>query len=375
MHTFIYISEATKDFSIEDLEELLDVASRLNGKNGITGYLHYEGGYFLQYIEGTADALSETVGRIERDPRHNIFYRAEESELDKRRFPGWYMKWLDRSDSREANSSIAALAESLEPLEDLEVNGALERVFSVYKQIVYDHVLRGIAELKSTNSELTDMMAMSVHDLKSPLRTIGMLIDAYVEDHDPPQELVDLTSQVSDRISRAETIVESMLAHFRSLSDDSFSKVNVADVVSEISDAIKLVSPDCEIIISGDLPVVTAKQLQIWRVFNCLIENAVKYNRSDVPRVEISAELDGGFWRFCVQDNGIGIDAKDQQKVFELFRRLHKESDYPGTGVGLATCRKLVEGWRGRIWVSSAPDKGAAFYFTHPVGLSNQLAA
>lgn len=375
MQTFVYISEATKDFSKDDLGKLLEVASSLNGRNGITGYLHHEGGYFLQYIEGAPEALAETIDRIERDPRHKIFYRAAEKNLEKRRFPDWYMKWLDRNEPEEATSAIAALCASLEPLETLETSDALERAFSFYKQIVYDHVLRGMAELKSTNSELSDMMAMSVHDLQSPVRTISMLIDAYVEDNETSEEFIDLTEHVNKKLSRVEGIVESILHHFRSVADDGFESVDVASVISEIAQSIRLSEPNCEIVTLDELPVITAKPLQVWRVFNCLIENGVKYNRSETPKVEISAELDGQHWRFCVRDNGIGIDAKYQQKVFEIFKRLHRETEYPGTGVGLATCRKLVEGWKGRIWVSSGTGQGSSFYFTHPAQQSQELAA
>lgn len=91
MHTFVYVSEATKHFGKDDLIELLKVAGSLNRTNGITGYLHYEGEYFLQYIEEAPDALSNTVDRIERDARHRIFYRATEKDLKKRRFPDWNM--------------------------------------------------------------------------------------------------------------------------------------------------------------------------------------------------------------------------------------------------------------------------------------------
>lgn len=375
MHTFVYISEATKDFSTDDLSALLEAASSLNRMNGITGYLHYETGYFLQYIEGEADALSETVERIERDPRHSIFYRASETNLAQRRFPDWYMKWLDRKEPGEVKSAMAGLAAPLEPMETEEADEALERAFSVYKQIFYDHVFRGLTKLKSTNNELSDMLTMSVHDLRSPIRTISMLIDTYAEDKNPPKEFTDFTNKVNKKLSYVEQIVDSITFHFRGSKEDNVDSVDISDVILEVADSIKLDAPDCDIVVLGDLPVIKGKPLQVWRVFSCLIENGVKYNRADRPRVEISVELEEQHWRFCIQDNGIGIEPKDQQKVFEIFKRLHREAEYPGTGVGLATCRKLVEGWEGRIWVSSAADQGSSFYFTHPVQKSQEIAA
>ena len=120
-------------------------------------------------------------------------------------------------------------------------------------------------------------------------------------------------------------------------------------------------------IVVGSLPEVTGDSTQLMQVFQNLIGNAIKFRRPDVPlRVEISAERRGSEWIVSVADNGIGV-AETNQDIFEIFRRLHPASAYPGTGVGLAICKRIAQRHRGRIWFDSAPGRGATFRIALPV--------
>jgi light-regulated signal transduction histidine kinase (bacteriophytochrome) len=101
-------------------------------------------------------------------------------------------------------------------------------------------------------------------------------------------------------------------------------------------------------------------------LFQNLIGNALKFTNGSAPRVHISAEEDGTGWRFAVRDNGIGIDPEYSDRVFQIFQRLHTAQEYPGTGIGLAICRKIVDRHGGRIWFDSQPGDGTTFYFTIP---------
>ncbi|MEX2303837.1 MAG: ATP-binding protein, partial [Bryobacterales bacterium] len=114
------------------------------------------------------------------------------------------------------------------------------------------------------------------------------------------------------------------------------------------------------------LPVVQGQRAQLIQLFQNLIGNAVKYHGDDAPRVRVSAEKRGGEWLLTVRDNGIGIDPEFRDQVFEIFRRLHGRSQYSGTGIGLAICKKIVESHGGRIWVESEAGRGATFQFTLP---------
>ena len=121
------------------------------------------------------------------------------------------------------------------------------------------------------------------------------------------------------------------------------------------------------IVTSDPLPTVVAEEVVLLQVFQNLISNSIKYRSGETPRIHVSAERDAGGWLFAVRDNGIGIDPQDADRVFGMFKRLHG-SEIPGTGIGLAICKKVVERQGGRIWVESEAGKGATFKFTIPGG-------
>ena len=115
------------------------------------------------------------------------------------------------------------------------------------------------------------------------------------------------------------------------------------------------------------LPEVMADSIQLVQVFQNMILNGIKYHSEETPKVHNSAEKKASEWIFSVQDNGIGIDPQYSERIFEIFKRLHSKERYPGTGIGLAICKKIVERHGGRIWVESELGKGSIFYFTLPI--------
>jgi light-regulated signal transduction histidine kinase (bacteriophytochrome) len=112
--------------------------------------------------------------------------------------------------------------------------------------------------------------------------------------------------------------------------------------------------------------VVTADDAQLQQLFRNLIGNALKYRREDPPQIRVWTERQTHAWRFCVQDNGIGIEPRFFERIFRIFQRLHPRDRYEGTGIGLAICKKIVERHGGTIWMESIPGQGSAFYFTIP---------
>jgi light-regulated signal transduction histidine kinase (bacteriophytochrome) len=117
----------------------------------------------------------------------------------------------------------------------------------------------------------------------------------------------------------------------------------------------------------GDLPTVRAHEIRLVQLFQNLVSNGIKYRGSDPPRIRVEAEHRDGEWLFTVRDNGIGIKPEYAQQIFGIFKRLHGNT-YPGTGIGLAICQRIVENYGGRIWVDSTPGEGSAFRFTLPQG-------
>jgi light-regulated signal transduction histidine kinase (bacteriophytochrome) len=119
-------------------------------------------------------------------------------------------------------------------------------------------------------------------------------------------------------------------------------------------------------VVCDELPDVTADAMQLGQVFQNLIGNALKFHAQRPPHIRIGAEPSAGKWVFSVADNGIGIDKGHAERVFQMFQRLHERGRYPGSGIGLAIAKKIVERHGGRIWFESVPDKGTTFYFTMP---------
>jgi light-regulated signal transduction histidine kinase (bacteriophytochrome) len=125
-------------------------------------------------------------------------------------------------------------------------------------------------------------------------------------------------------------------------------------------------SRHAEIRTAGSLPTVTGEPTQLGELFKNLVSNAVKFNVSERPTVTVSASDENGFARIEVADNGIGIDPRYHDRIFDLFERLHPQEEFEGTGAGLAICKKIVEGYGGKMWVESEPGKGSTFIFTLP---------
>jgi light-regulated signal transduction histidine kinase (bacteriophytochrome) len=122
------------------------------------------------------------------------------------------------------------------------------------------------------------------------------------------------------------------------------------------------------VVTHGALPTVAADPTQLLQVFQNLIGNAIKYRGERPPEVHIDVEHRAGEWQFMMRDNGIGIDPQYFERIFGIFQRLHTRREYPGTGIGLALCKKIIERHGGRIWVASKPEEGSTFCFTIPDG-------
>ncbi len=219
-------------------------------------------------------------------------------------------------------------------------------------------------ELRRVNDDLSQFAYIAAHDLQEPLRTVVTFsqlvqrqcagrLDSRTDEH---------LAFIVKAGSRMGQLISDVLAYSSMGIDDNRQPEPVS--LSE------LVAAECEHrqgVESGDLPVVTGYPRQLQQVFHNLIGNAFKYARPDVPvRVLISAERDGpGFWRISVRDNGQGFRQEYAERIFGIFRRLHG-SETPGSGIGLAICKRVVERHGGRIWAESAPGEGAAFHFTLP---------
>jgi len=164
------------------------------------------------------------------------------------------------------------------------------------------------------------------------------------------------------------------------------TKVGHKEIIFELTNINKIIERKIQILSKNNegknvvfkvenMPEIICEKVQIEMVFSNLISNAYKFNKSEVPQISISnlTTEEDGFWHFSVNDNGIGIENQYQEKIFEIFRRLHNKEEYEGTGIGLSLCQKIIHRHHGRIWVESIKDKGTTIHFTISKHLSNYL--
>lgn len=223
-------------------------------------------------------------------------------------------------------------------------------------------------ELKRSNAELEQFAYIASHDLQEPLRKVGsymeLVADRYQEQLD--QDGREFIDYAVDGARRMKVMINDLLVYSRvGTKGKPFAPTDTMQVMHDVLNDLELIIQDNNARITFDsLPMVTADESQMQQLFRNLIGNAVKYRGEAPPRIHVSAQRRKRAWRFCVQDNGIGMEARFFERIFQIFQRLHGPGRYNGTGIGLAICKKIVERHGGRIEVESTPGQGSTFYFT-----------
>ena len=225
-------------------------------------------------------------------------------------------------------------------------------------------------ELERSNLELDEYTYIVSHDLKAPLRTITafseFLLDDYTDKLDETGQ--EYLKRIIDASTRMDRFIKDLLLLSRvGRKYTETELVDLNELVKEIKSDFEaqLKERGAEILI-GELPVVRTQKVWMRQLLSNLIDNGLKFNVSPNPRVEVGCEERQGNYMFGVRDNGIGIREEDQKRLFKLFERLHTPDEYPGTGAGLAICKKIAMSFGGKIWVESPPGRGSTFYFTYP---------
>lgn len=231
-------------------------------------------------------------------------------------------------------------------------------------------------QLQSSNERLEQFAYVASHDLQEPLRMItsylNLLEDRYSDELD--DDAHEFIEYAVDGSARMREMIQDLLAYSRLDTDAKpLEPTDAESVIDDVLDNLRLQveETDAEIIV-GELPTVEADENQLKQVFQNLTSNAIKYRDDERPQIEISATRNNGMCRFNVADNGIGMDPAYTDQIFEVFNRLHTTQEYPGTGIGLALCKRIIERHGGDIWVESEPGEGSTFSFTIP--LVNQPA-
>jgi PAS domain S-box-containing protein len=225
-------------------------------------------------------------------------------------------------------------------------------------------------ELKRSNAELEQFAYVASHDLQEPLRMVSsytqLLLRRFGERFDGDSR--EFMGYIVDGAARMKQLIEDLLAYSRvGTRGKDFREIPVEEALGRAVSNLRAAIQETSAAVSWDpLPTVLADDTQLTQLFQNLIGNALKFRSSSVPRIHVFVANNEPAWHFMVRDNGIGIEPQYFERIFMVFQRLHNKADYPGTGIGLAICKKVVERHGGRIWVESRPGDGSAFHFTLP---------
>lgn len=241
-------------------------------------------------------------------------------------------------------------------------------------------VERRTRDLQRSNRELEQFAYLASHDLQAPLRTIAnasAMLKTSSPDMDGPS--AKALEFMDGAVSRMQVLITDLLEHSRIGRDPKFEPVDLKAIAKQVlvDLAAEIESADATVDV-GELPTVPGRATELGLLFQNLVSNAIKFRAEDAPpRVVIRAEETETAWAISVSDNGIGIEEQYFERIFQIFQRLHTASEYEGTGVGLAHCRKIVELHDGAIEVESTPGEGTTFRFTlskQPMGKATMSA-
>ena len=239
------------------------------------------------------------------------------------------------------------------------------------RKVAEEALLRAAEELKRSNLDLEQFGYVASHDLQEPLRAVA----GYVRllEHRFPEKVDAKTREyiagAAEGATRMEQLITDLLA-FSRLSTEGRTFVagrtwgrRSSMALHNLQFSIRTANAA---VTSDPLPTLPVDESQIVQLFQNLIANALKFRSERPPQIHIGARAEEGRWVLWVRDNGIGIDPQYFERIFQVFQRLHTRKNYPGTGIGLAICKKIVERHGGKIWVESQPGQGATFYFSIP---------
>lgn len=236
---------------------------------------------------------------------------------------------------------------------------------------VAEEKLRGVVtDLERSNAELQQFAYVASHDLQEPLRMVAsytqLLARRYKGRLDADAD--EFIAFAVDGANRMQMLINDLLQYSRvGTRGKPFEPTDTKTVLDQTVSNLDVAIKESGAVLTHDtLPTVMADATQLTQVFQNLIGNAIKFRSKETPRIHVSAKEKENEWVFSVRDNGIGIDPQYFDRIFVIFQRLHGKTEYPGTGIGLAVCKRIVERHGGRIWIESEEGKGSTFYFTIP---------
>jgi light-regulated signal transduction histidine kinase (bacteriophytochrome) len=231
-------------------------------------------------------------------------------------------------------------------------------------------------ELSRSNEELERFAYVASHDLQEPLRMVSSYMNLLARRYkgklgDDADEYFHFAT---DGAARMRQLIVDLLNYSRiQQGKETQTRISCGKTVETVLHGLRLSIEETGARVEvSTLPEVVGNPSQLQQLFQNLVGNALKFRSDSPPYIRIAVDRQDGYWLFSVRDNGIGMDMDNANRIFEVFQRLHTRGEYPGTGIGLAICKRIVEAHGGKIWVESSPGEGSCFFFTLPV-VSRQL--
>ncbi|MDP2268816.1 MAG: ATP-binding protein, partial [Deltaproteobacteria bacterium] len=224
------------------------------------------------------------------------------------------------------------------------------------------------ADLERSNKDLEQFAYVASHDLQEPLRMVASYTQLLAQHYEGrlDEKAKKFMDYAVDGAVRMQRLINDLLTYSRITTQGKpLENTDTHALLGEaISNLATLIAEKRAVITNDNLPTVKADASQLMQVFQNLLANAIKFQGENVPHIHVSAQDKGREWIFAVRDNGIGIEMQYADRVFVIFQRLHTRQEYPGTGIGLAVCKRIVERHGGRVWFESEPGQGSTFFFT-----------
>jgi signal transduction histidine kinase len=333
-------------------------------------WIVYLNRFSFEYVAGLLTSFC-ALNTIVRKPA--LFYTFTSSAIVLMVFAGWL------SPDPEIDFRIIAFTVVVIGAAFLVTSGAVityQRELFLLNQSLEEKVAERTAEaenraqqLAGKNRELEQFAYVASHDLKSPLRSIGSFVQLIQRKlkNNSNNELHEYLDFVVKAVVKMNAIIDDVLLYSRFGYEAAvFEKVEIQPVIQDACALLKREIQQKNAFLRFDVRVgkIPCDRRQVEQLFRNLVDNALKYNQSSRPLIEIAVMESNNEFLFSVKDNGIGIPPEFQDKIFKMFQRLHNDGEYPGTGVGLAVCKRIVENHHGKIWLQSGPGEGTTFFFT-----------